>query len=132
MKEQWSKIIECAEAQKDLIIETADHIWANPEIGYKEWKTSEYLSELFVRLGYKVTPAGDIPGFIAEFDTGIPGPTIAVFGEEDSLICDGHPDADPETKAVHACGHNTQSAYLVGLAAMFMSCSPTTPLLQRR
>lgn len=35
MKEQWSKIIECAEAQKDLIIETADHIWANPEIGYK-------------------------------------------------------------------------------------------------
>lgn len=33
------------------------------------------------------------------------------------LICPEHPEADPATGAVHACGHNAQSAYLVGCAA---------------
>ena len=50
-------------------------------------------------------------------DTGRPGPTVAVMGEMDSLICATHPDADPETGYVHACGHCCQAAGLLGLAA---------------
>jgi len=40
-----------------------------------------------------------------------------VLGELDSIICPEHPDADPETGAVHSCGHNAQCAALLGVAA---------------
>lgn len=100
-----------------LILDALDYIWKNPETGYKEWKTHAYLEEAFAKLGYELTLAGDIPGFTALLDTGREGPTIAVFGEMDSLICENHPDADPETGAVHSCGHCAQAAALLGLAA---------------
>lgn len=102
---------------RQLILDALDYIWKNPETGYKEWKTHAYLEEAFAKLGYELTLAGDIPGFTALLDTGREGPTIAVFGEMDSLICENHPDADPETGAVHSCGHCAQAAALLGLAA---------------
>jgi len=102
---------------RQLILDAFDYIWKNPETGYKEWKTHKYLKEKFESLGYELTEAGNIPGFYAEADTGRPGPVIAVFGEMDGLIIPDHPDADPETGAVHACGHVTQTAALLGLAA---------------
>lgn len=40
-----------------------------------------------------------------------------VLGELDSLICFDHPDSDPETGAVHCCGHCAQTSALLGLAA---------------
>jgi amidohydrolase len=39
---------------------------------------------------------------------------MALLGELDSLIVAGHPMADPETGAAHACGHNGQIAALLG------------------
>ena len=105
------------EKHKKLILDAHDYIWANAETGYREWKTHAYMEESFAKLGYELTLAGDIPGFTAEIDTGKEGPTIAVFGEMDSLICPSHPDADKETGAVHACGHSAQAAALIGLAA---------------
>ncbi len=104
------------EKYRTQILEALDYIWKNPETGYREWKTHAYLEEAFAQLGYELTLAGDIPGFTAELDTGKSGPTVAVFGEMDSLICTNHPDADPETGAVHACGHCAQTAALLGLA----------------
>ena len=102
---------------RKLILDALDYIWKNPETGYKEWKTHAYLEEAFAKLGYELTLAGDIPGFTAEVDTGKAGPTIAVFGELDALINRTHPECDPETGAVHSCGHCCQSAALLGLAA---------------
>jgi len=52
-----------------------------------------------------------------DIDTGRPGPRIAVFGEMDSLVIPTHPECNPETGAVHACGHHCQSAALLGVAA---------------
>lgn len=105
------------EKQRELILNCFDYIWKNPETGYKEWKTHKFLKEQFESLGYIVTEAGNIPGFIAEIDTGKEGPTIGVFGEMDGLIVPDHPAADKETGAVHACGHVAQVAALVGVAA---------------
>ncbi len=107
-----------AQKHAQLMLDAERWIWAHPETGYKEWKTHEYLETEFAKLGYELTLAGDIPGFTTLIDTGRPGPTIAVFGELDSVICATHPEADPETGAVHACGHNCQAAALLGLAAM--------------
>ena len=102
---------------KNLIIDAFNYIWNNPETGYKEWKTHNYLKNAFLSLGYDLTEAGNIPGFCAEVDTGKIGPTILVFAEMDALVIPSHPDADPETGAVHACGHCTQTASVLGVAA---------------
>ncbi len=91
-------------------------IWASPETGFREWKTNAYMKERFEELGYTLTMAGNIPGFYTDFDTGRPGPTVAVMGELDSVLCADHPESDPETGAVHACGHNAQCAALLGIA----------------
>ncbi len=105
------------EKHRQLMLDALDYIWKNPETGYKEWKTNAYLTEKFEKLGYRLTQAGNIPGFTALLDTGRPGPTVAVFGELDGLVIPEHPDADPETGAVHACGHCAQASALLGLAA---------------
>ena len=106
-----------SEKYRRLMLDTLDFLWNNPETGYREWKAHHYLADIFESLGYTLTPAGNIPGFTAEIDTGIPGPTLAIFGEMDALLIPDHPDADLQTGAVHACGHCAQCAALVGIAA---------------
>ncbi len=102
---------------RKLILDAFAYLWKNPESGYREWKTHAYMEKIFTDLGYVVTPAGNIPGFTAQIDTGRPGPTVAVFGEMDALIIPEHPESDPQTGAVHACGHCAQCAALIGIAA---------------
>ena len=111
------KYIAMVEKHRTLILDALDYLWANPEVGYKEWKTHKYLKDAFEKLGYTLNEAGNIPGFVTTVDTGRPGPTVLVFGEMDGLNIPEHPDADPETGAVHACGHCCQVAALLGLAA---------------
>ena len=117
MKKSLDAVLQAVEAYQDTILAAERHIWKNPESGYREWKTHAYLKEKFEELGYTVTEAGNIPGFWTDVDTGRPGPKVAVFGEMDSLIVPTHPECDPETGAVHACGHPCQSAALLGVAA---------------
>jgi len=101
----------------DLMANAHDYIWSNPETGYREVKTGTYMEKAFEELGYELTKAEDIPGFYTVIDTGRPGPEVMVLGELDSLICADHPECDPETGAVHCCGHSMQSATLLGIAA---------------
>ena len=109
--------LNAVEKNRQLILDTLDYIWKNPETGYREVKTSAYMEQVFRDLGYTLTVAGDIPGFYTVIDTGRPGPELLILGELDSLICFDHPDADPQTGAVHCCGHAAQCAGLVGVAA---------------
>ncbi len=110
-------LVQAVDRNRQLIIDAVDYIWKNPETGYREVKTSAYLEKEFEKLGYELVKAGNIPGFYADLETGKEGPTVLIFGELDSLICYDHPDADPETGAVHCCGHAAQAAALLGIAA---------------
>ena len=105
------------EKNKELVLKAHEFLWANPETGYREVKTSKYMQEAFESLGYDLVLAENIPGFYTVIDTGRPGPEVLVLGELDALICPEHPDADKETGAVHCCGHSAQSAALLGIAA---------------
>ena len=111
------KLVEAVEKYSKLILDTERYIWKNPETGYKEVKTSKYMEDTFRSLGYELVMAEDITGFYTVIDTGRPGPQVLVLGELDSIICPEHPEADPQTGAVHSCGHNAQCAALVGVAA---------------
>ena len=111
------KISSAVENHRQLILDAERYIWKNPETGYKEYKTSAYLAEKFESFGYKLTYAENIPGFYTVIDTGREGPEVLILGEMDSVICPSHPESDPVTGAVHSCGHNAQSATLLGIAA---------------
>ena len=110
-------IIRAVEKNRRLILDAERYIWKNPETGYREKKTSAYMAEAFEKLGYKLTYADNIPGFYTVIDTEKPGPEVLILGELDSIICPTHPEADPDTGAVHSCGHNAQCAALLGIAA---------------
>lgn len=111
------KILAAVEKHRKLILDAERYIWKNPETGYKECKTSDYLAKNFEALGYKLTYADGITGFYTVIDTGRVGPEVLILGELDSIICPSHPECDKETGAVHACGHHAQCAALLGIAA---------------
>lgn len=50
------------------------------------------------------------------------------MGELDSITCPEHPDADPETGAVHACGHNIQLSAMLGAAIGLVSSNVVNEL----
>ena len=110
-------IITAVEKYQKLILDAERYIWKHPETGYKEFKTSAYMAEVFTSLGYDLVMADGITGFYTVVDTCKPGPEILILAELDSVICPEHKDADPVTGAVHSCGHNTQCAALIGIAA---------------
>ena len=111
-------VFKLSKADEARVLDTLEFMTKHPETGYRETQCSAYVAEQFRQLGYKPQMAGDVPGFTVKIDTGRPGPCVLVLGELDAVKCATHPDADPETHAVHACGHNAQSAALVGIAAV--------------
>ena len=110
-------LINAVDKHKQMILDAERYIWSNPETGYKEFKTSKYMEDKFIEFGYDLVKAEGITGFYTVLDTGKKGPTILILGELDSIICPTHPESDPETGAVHSCGHNAQCAALLGVAA---------------
>ena len=111
------EIITAVEKHQQRILDAERYIWKHPETGYKEFKTTAYMEKAFRELGYDLNMAEGITGFYTVVDTGRPGPEILIMAELDSVICPEHKDADPVTGAVHSCGHNTQCAALIGIAA---------------
>ncbi len=105
------------EKHADLMFDVFEYMRLNPELGWKEFKANERMIAEFEKLGYKVERPEGVTGFWTTIDTGKPGKTVAILGELDSVICTTHPNADKATGAVHACGHNAQSASLLGIAA---------------
>ena len=110
-------IIAAVEKHSRMILDAERYIWKHPETGYREVETSAYMEENFRKLGYDLVMAENITGFYTVLDTGRPGPTVLVMAELDSILCPEHPEANPETGAVHSCGHNAQCAALLGVAA---------------
>lgn len=111
------ELIAAIEKHQQRILDAERYIWKHPETGYKEFKTTAYMEKAFRELGYDLNMAEGITGFYTVVDTGRPGPEILIMAELDSVICPEHKDADPITGAVHSCGHNTQCAALIGIAA---------------
>ena len=98
-------------------IQLAKDVLSNPEPGYREYKTAKLMAEKLRRVGIDDFEEGiAITGMKVTLDTGRRGPTVAIIGELDSHIVRGHPYADHETDAAHACGHHTQLGMLLAAA----------------
>jgi len=115
-EEMKSKVCDTIERRSEEIIEVSKAIWANPETGFREVKTSQLVAQKFAELGIAFRDGLAITGVKALVEGGSDGPTIGVLGELDALIVPSHPNAHSQTGAVHACCHNTQIGMLIGVA----------------
>ena len=100
----------------DRIIDVGEAIMDDPELGFREHRTSEKVQEIFSGIDLEFESGLGLTGVKAVLRGGRPGPTVALMGELDALQVPGHPRANPETQAAHACGHNAQIAGLMGAA----------------
>ncbi len=98
------------------IMALAQDILRHPELGYRERRTASVLAREFSSLGLPVETGLARTGVKARAAGRGKGPTVAILGEMDALLCPGHPFADPETGAAHACGHHAQAAAMIGAA----------------
>ena len=110
------KLLEAVEARANDIIAAGDWIWKNPEAGFKEFKTAKYTADIFRDLGLEVEENIGLTGVQAKIKGRDERPNIAVIGELDALLIPEHPESDPDTGAVHSCGHNGQMANMIGVA----------------
>ncbi|GAD51345.1 N-acetyl-L,L-diaminopimelate deacetylase [Halarchaeum acidiphilum MH1-52-1] len=101
----------------DDLVAFASDVQAEPELGYKETATTRKVAEAFEDLGLDVETEIAVTGARARVGDG--EFVAAVLGELDALVNAAHPLADPETGAVHACGHHAQLTNLLGAAYAF-------------
>src|SRR5947209_14635376 len=102
----------------------ARQIFAQPELGFKEHRTASVVQEWFDRLGLVHRDGIALTGTRADLACGSAGPTVAILGELDSLLCWEHPHRDRATGAVHACGHNAQIAMMLGAGLALKEIAP--------
>lgn len=111
------RVTDAIDDHREAIVSLAESVHAEPELGYKETKTTEKVVREFDGLGLDVETELAVTGARARAEgTDEDDFVFAVLGELDALVNPGHPAADPETGACHACGHEAQLANLVGAA----------------
>lgn len=118
MTKEELKAALCAAIEKRLedIRAIGLSIAEEPELGYKEVKTSAKVQEAFDRLGIAYETGFGVTGVKARLAGAGHRRTVALLGELDAIVCREHPMSDPVTGAAHCCGHNVQIANLVAVA----------------
>ncbi len=108
------RVCEAIDRRRDQICRIGDRIMANPELGFKEFETAKLVSQTMNEFGVPCETELAITGVKGVLQGSTPGPTVALIGELDSILVSDHPNANPDTGAAHACGHNAQIAGLMG------------------
>ena len=118
MDKELLKCAVCEEIDRNSgrIVEIAEHILANPELGYKERATAEYVKEQLLSLGIPCRDGLALTGVKGRLKGGRSEANVCVIGELDAVLCNTHPTANKESGAAHACGHNAQLAAMLGVA----------------
>jgi amidohydrolase len=107
---------------KDLIINTRRDLHRIPETGYTEKKTSAYVADYLTKEGLDVQTEIAQYGVVGLMDTGKPGPTLMIRADMDALPLKedtGLSFASEHEGAMHACGHDSHMAMVLGAATVF-------------
>lgn len=105
---------------REDILSIGRSVLSNPEMGYKEYRTSELVKQIFSLLSLEYCDGMAITGVKATLKGRSSLCKAAVLGEMDAVLCPLHPQADKITGAAHACGHNAQIAAMLGVALGFV------------
>ena len=115
-EEVKQRVCDAIVAGQDRLRALASAIMDEPELGYKEHKTSQKVQDMFTELGIPFTTGHAITGVKGRLQGSTSKKTVAMIGELDAIVCHRHPKADPLTGAAHCCGHNVQIANLFAVA----------------
>ena len=107
MQDMLPELAATIETERRPLVETAQTIWKNPELAFKEFTASKLLVELLKKYGFQIECpyAGMETAFRAEYTRGRGGATFALAAEYDALPGIGH-----------ACGHNASGTASVAAA----------------
>ncbi len=108
-------VLDAVDSLAPTIFRTGDFLFENPELGYKETKATAYIGDILEQAGYESDRNIAITGVSARLPDKKQGPTLALMGELDAIVCKDHPHSD-DKGAVHACGHHIQTAVMTGVA----------------
>lgn len=98
------------------LIELRHYFHENPELANHEFKTTAKIKQVLTGWGIKLLPTNLATGAFAEIGTGN-GPTVALRGDIDALPINetsGVAFASKNPGVMHACGHDTHIASLLG------------------
>lgn len=120
-------IDEHADEIEQEVIEWRRHFHENPELSNREFETAAYISEYLNRLGLQVETGVAKTGVVALLEGGQPGPVIGLRADMDALPVTERTDVPfastatgmyqgKEVGVMHACGHDTHMAILMGVA----------------
>jgi amidohydrolase len=96
-------------------------IHAHPEVGLQLPHTQRTIIEALADLGLKVRTGSSVTSVVALLDGARPGPTVLLRADMDALPIQeetGLGFASAVDGAMHACGHDTHVAMLVGAARL--------------
>lgn len=115
-EELKQKVCDAIDKRAEDIMSFGTSVFNEPELGYKETKTSAKVQEAMDKLGIPYTTGWGITGVKGRLTGKHSKRTVAVMGELDSIVCRCHPSADPVTGAAHCCGHFIQISDMLGVA----------------
>ena len=109
------------------VIKWRHHFHEFPELSNREFKTAEYVADYLKSLGLEVQTGVAKTGVVAILDSGKPGPVVALRADMDGLPVKEQNDLSYRSKqmgeyngkevpVMHACGHDTHMAMLMGAA----------------
>ena len=122
-----ARVESLAESTMPKVIEWRHHLHQNPELSNREYKTADYIANHLKSLGLEVQTGVAKTGVVAILKGGKPGPTVALRADIDGLPVPERVDLPWASKAkgeyngaevpvMHACGHDTHVAILMGTA----------------
>ncbi len=112
-------LLQALGAQADEFIAVRRDIHRHPEMGYKEYRTSDLVAEQLEKFGYKVTRGLGGTGVVGQLQRGSGRKTLGLRADMDALPIDeatGLPYASCNAGIMHACGHDGHTAMLLAAA----------------
>lgn len=108
------KVLERINIIKNRMIELSEEIYANPELGFKEFETNKLICKILdeYNLSYKSDIA--ITGIKSTIDSKKAGPHIALLCELDSVPSTDHTHLGKKDSCAHSCGHYAQVGVMLG------------------
>lgn len=112
---------------EEQVIEWRRHFHENPELSNREFETADYIADYLNELGLEVETEVAHTGVVALLKGGKPGPVIGLRADIDGLPVTERNDLPfksiatgtyqgKEVGVMHACGHDTHIAILMGVA----------------
>ena len=131
-------IEDAARAVDAQVVEWRRDLHQNPELGNREFRTSQQVAEHLKSLGLEVKTGIAHTGVVGILRGGKPGPTIALRADMDALPVTEQVDVPfkstvtteyrgEKVGVMHACGHDAHTAILMGAASALVALRKDLP-----